>query len=194
MTKTFSKVLAVILSLAVLFALPIMASAEEETATFAVNGKLYGVEGNWHDDYAQTIAIEVKGEIANFAEGASVSVGTGEDVANILTAKIADIGYALTPGGGSATIIISFNNYINHAETYNFYFAEGTFVSEDGKISEALTVSLSGNEIVEALEVEHVSTKPIEKLIDWMYTWGAEGFWLDVIDFIVSILEWFLYI
>ena len=59
MTKTFSKVLAVILSLTVLFALPVMASAEE-TATFAVNGKLYGVEGDWHDDYVTDIAIELK--------------------------------------------------------------------------------------------------------------------------------------
>lgn len=192
MTKTFSKVLAVILSLAVLFAVPVMANAEE--TTFALTGSIYGVEGDWDDDYVQTIAIEVKGEIANFAEGAVVSVGTGAEVANILTAKIADIGYALTPGGGSAVVIINFNNYINHAETYNFYFAEGTFVSEDGKNSAELTVSVTGNDIIEALDVEHVSTKPIEKLIDWMYTWGAEGIWLDLIDFIVSILEWFLYI
>ena len=78
--------------------------------------------------------------------------------------------------------------------TYNFYFAEGTFVDADGALSEELTVSVSGNDIIEALDVEHISVKPIEKLIDWMYTWGAEGFWLDVINFVVSILNWFLYI
>ena len=193
MTKTFSKVLAVILSLAVLFALPVMASAEEETATFAVNGKLYGVEGNWSDDYVSDIAIELNGGIANFGEGATVSIGFGGDLDNYKTISQAELGYSLGTDG-KVVVIFAFNNYINHAEVYNFYFPAGTFVDENGAPSEEYTFSISGNELVEALEVEHVSTKPIEKLIDWMYTWGAEGFWLDVIDFIVSILEWFLYI
>lgn len=192
MTKTFSKVLAVILSLAVLFAVPVMTSAEE-TATFAVNGKLYGVEGDWHDDYVTDIAIELNGGIASFGADAAVSVGFGGKLDNYKTIPQAELGYSLGTDG-KIVIIVAFNNNINHAETYNFHFAEGTFVNEDGALSEEYTFSISGNEIVEALDVEHVSTKPIEKLIDWMYTWGAEGFWLDVIDFIVSILEWFLYI
>ncbi len=192
MTKTFSKVLAVILSLAVLFVVPVMASAEE-TATFAVNGKLYGVEGDWHDDYVSDIAIELSGGIANFGTDAAVSVGFGGKLDNYKTIPQAELGYSLG-ADGKVVVIINFNNSINHAETYNFYFAEGTFVNADGALSEEFTFSISGNEIVEELEVEHVSTRPIEKLIDWMYTWGAEGFWLDVIDFIVSILEWFLYI
>lgn len=191
MTKTFSKILAVILSLCVLFAVPVMAGAED--ATFALTGSLNSVTGDWDDDYAETIAIKVNGNIADYVEGAVVFVGTGSGVSNISTVKIADIGSALS-AGKEIIIFIPFNNYINHAETYNFYFAEGTFVSADGAVSEELTVSITGNEIIETLDVEHISVKPIEKLIDWMYTWGAEGFWLDVIDFIVDILEWFLYI
>ncbi len=193
MTKTFSKVLAVILSLAVLFALPVMASAEEETATFAVNGKLYGVEGNWSDDYVSDIAIELNGGIVNFGEEAAVSIGFSGALDNYKTIPQANLGYSLTPDG-KIVVILAFNNTINHAEVYNFYFPAGTFVDENGALSEEYTLSVSGNELVEALEVEHVSTKPIEKLIDWMYTWGAEGFFLDIIDFVVSILEWFLYI
>lgn len=192
MTKTFSKVLAVILSLTVLFALPVMASAEE-TATFAVNGKLYGVEGNWSDDYISDIAIELNGGIANFGEEAAVSIGFAGALDNYKTIPQAELGYSLGTDG-KVVVIVAFNNYISHAEVYNFYFPAGTFVDENGALSEEYTFSISGNELIEALEVEHVSTKPIEKLIDWMYTWGAEGFWLDVIDFIVSILEWFLYI
>lgn len=200
MTKALSKVLAIILSLSVLLAMPVMANAEE-TATFAVTGSLYSVEGDWDDDYVETIAIEVKGDFSAFADDASVRVFTGEEMNAsdlCLVAQVDSLEYLLAPGssadGWVVTLYIPFKNYINHAETYTFFFEEGTFVAEDGTVSEELAVSVTGNEIVEALEVEHVSTKPIEKLIDWMYTLGAEGFWLDVINFIVSILEWFLYI
>ncbi|MBP3442242.1 MAG: hypothetical protein J6L62_05490 [Clostridia bacterium] len=193
MTKTFSKLLAVVLSVCMLFAVAVTASAEE-AATFAVNGSLTSVTGNWDDDYAETITIKIDGNIKGFAEDATVTVGTGSDVSNLFTFSFDDIGYSLTPSGGDASVSVPFNNYVSHAETYNFYFAEGTFVDVDGNLSEELTVTVTGNDIIEELDVEHISVRPIEKLIDWMYTWGAEGFWLDVIDFIVSILEWFLYI
>jgi hypothetical protein len=192
MTKTFSKILAVLLSLCVLFAVPVMANAEE-IATFAVTGSLESVAGNWDNDYAETIAIKVNGNVSTYADGAVVTVGTGSDLSNVATVAVDLCGVAISDGK-EIIVFVPFDNYVNHAETYNFYFAEGTFVAEDGSVSEELTVSVTGNEIVEMFEVEHISTKPIEKLIDWMYTWGAEGFWLDVIDFIVEILEWFLYI
>ena len=194
MTKTFSKVLAVILSLAVLFALPVMASAEEETATFAVNGKLYGVEGNWSDDYVSDIAIELDGGIVDFGTEAEVAVGiAGDELDSYKAIPQSELGYSLDKDG-KFVVIIAFNGKVSHSETYNFYFAEGTFVNEDGSLSEEYTFSISGNELIEALDVEHISVRPIEKLIDWMYTWGAEGFALDIIDFVVKILEWFLYI
>ena len=134
MTNTFSKVLAVILSLAVLFALPVMASAEEETATFAVNGKLYGVEGNWSDDYVSDIAIELNGGIVNFGEEAAVSIGFAGALDNYKTIPQANLGYSLTPDG-KIVVILAFNNTINHAEVYNFYFPAGTFVDENGAIA-----------------------------------------------------------
>lgn len=193
MSKTLSKILAVVLSVCMLFAVPVMAGAEE-TAALSVNGVLHSVDGNWENDYAETITIRIKGFVGAFAEDAVVTVGFGTSSDNLFTYNISDIGWALTAEGGDAYVSVPFGNYVNHAETYNFYFAEGTFVSPDGALSEELTVSITGNEIIETLDVEHISTKPIEKLIDWMYTWGAEGFWLDVIDFIVDILEWFLYI
>ena len=193
MTKTLSKVLAIILSLSVLLAMPVMANAEE-AATFAVTGSLYSVEGDWDDDYAATIAVEVEGALSAPNEDAYVSVYVGDATEAYINTSIKSLGYALSAGEGNIVIFIPFNNYINHAETYTFFFEEGPFVSEDGAVSEELAVEITGNEIIEALDVEHVSTKPIEKLIDWMYTWGAEGIWLDIINFVVSILEWFLYI
>lgn len=193
MTKTLSKVLAIILSLSVLLAMPVMANAEE-AATFAVTGSLYSVEGDWDSDYAATIAVEVEGALSAPNEDAYVSVYVGDATEAYINTSIKSLGYALSASEGSIVIFIPFNNYINHAETYTFFFEEGAFVSEDGAVSEELAVEITGNEIIEALDVEHVSTKPIEKLIDWMYTWGAEGIWLDIINFVVSILEWFLYI
>ncbi len=190
MTKTLSKILAVVLSICMLFAVPVMANAEE-ASTVAVSGTLYSVSGNWENDYAETITILISGDVVAFADDAVVTVGAGTSNSNLFSFNTADIDLLITPGGG-VTVFIPFVNYINHAETYNFYFAEGTFVSADGELSEELTVSVTGNDIIEMLEVEHISVKPIEKLIDWLYTLGAEGVWLDVINFVVSILNWFL--
>ena len=191
MTKTFSKFIALVLAVCMLFAVPVVANAEE-IATFNVTGVLDSVDGNWENDYAETITIRVKGYVQTYADGAVVTVGTGSETANLFSRNFDGLGLVLTPGGGDIYVSVPFGNYVNHAETYNFFFAEGTFVSPDGELSEELTVSITGNEIIEALDIEHISVKPIEKLIDWMYTWGAEGFWLDVINFVVKILNWFL--
>ena len=192
MTKTLSKILAVVLSVCMIFAVPVMANAED-VATFALTGSLDSVTGNWDDDYVETIAVKVNGKVATVTDGAVITLGVGAENSTILTFNADSVGLAIT-NNESVVVFLPIANYISHAETYHFNFAEGTFVAEDGSLSEALTVTVTGNDIIETLEVEHVSTKPIEKLIDWMYTWGAEGFWLDVIDFIVEILEWFLYI
>ena len=192
MTKTLSKLLAFVLSVSMLFTVSVMVNAEE-FSTVSVSGTLYDVSGNWEDDYAEKITIIINGDVVALAEDAVVTVGAGTSNSNLFSFNAGEISSLITPGGG-VTVFVPFNNYVNHAETYNFYFAEGTFVSADGELSEELTLSVTGNEIVEKIDVEHISVRPIEKLIDWMYTWGAEGFWLDVINFVVSILEWFLYI
>lgn len=193
MTKTLSKILAVVLSVCMLFAVTVTAGAED-VATFAISGSLSSVTGDWDDDYADLITIKIDGNIKGFSDEAVITVGTGSESSNLYTFSVNELGWAFTPNGGDASVTISFDNYVSHAETYNFYFAEGTFVDVDGNLSEELTVTVTGNDIIEALEVEHISVRPIEKLIDWMYTWGAEGIWLDIIDFVVSILNWFLYI
>ncbi len=192
MTKTLSKLLAFVLSVSMLFTVSVMVNAEE-FSTVSVSGTLYDVSGNWEDDYAEKITILINGDVVALAEDAVVTVGAGTSNSNLFSFNAGEISSLITPGGG-VTVFVPFNNYVNHAETYNFYFAEGTFVSADGELSEELTLSVTGNEIVEKIDVEHISVSPIEKLIDWMYTWGAEGFWLDIINFVVSILEWFLYI
>lgn len=190
MTKTLSKVMAIILALSMLFAVPVMAGTEE-AATFAVSGSLASVTGNWDTDYAEMIVIKIKGGAKSIGEGAAVTIGFGDSLSNIKTVNVSSAD-CVFESNGDVLVYVPFINYVDHAATYNFYFAEGTFVSEDGATSEELTVNITGNEIIETLDVEHISVKPIEKLIDWMYTWGAEGFWLDVINFVVSILNWFL--
>ena len=192
MAKTLSKLFAIVLSICMIFTVSVIANAEE-LSTVSVSGTLYDVSGNWEDDYAEKITIIINGDVVALAEDAVVTVGAGTSDSNLFSFNAGEISSLITPGGG-VTVFVPFNNYVNHAETYNFYFAEGTFVSADGELSEELTLSVTGNEIVEKIDVEHISVRPIEKLIDWMYTWGAEGFWLDVINFVVSILEWFLYI
>ena len=194
MSKTLSKILAVVLSVCMLFAVPVMAAAEDEVATFAVNASVYSVSGNWDTDYAEMVTIKVRGGVKDINEGAVVTVGVGDSLSNIRTVTIETLACVFEADSGVIYVSVPLVNYINHAETYHFYFEEGAFVNADGAVSEEITVDISGNDIIETLEVEHISVKPIEKLIDWMYTWGAEGAMLDIINFIVSILEWFLYI
>lgn len=190
MTKTLSKFLAVVLSVCMLFSVPVMANAEE-IATFAVTGSLDSVTGNWENDYVEKVGIRINGSVASLAEGSVITLGVGADNTVIMTYE-ADALEVMISNDKYAVVYLPVGNYVSHAETYNFSFAEGTFVDADGALSEEFAVSLTGNDIIEKLEVEHISVKPIEKLIDWMYTWGAEGFWLDVINFVVSILNWFL--
>ena len=93
---------------------------------------------------------------------------------------------------GSVKVLVPFYAYFDHGETYNFCFPAGTFMDEDGNLSEEYTFSVSGNAIIETLDAEHVPTKPIEKLIVWLYSLNPQGTWLDVVNFVVNILNWFL--
>ncbi len=189
MTKTFSKVIAIVLSICMLFAVPVMANAEE-TATFALNGtSAKAVAGDWENDYIGEVVLNFKGSVDKLAAtDALVVIYAGEAVYR--TIKVSEAVVAI--GNGEVNITVPFGNYVAHAQDYKFAVVEGAFTSADGAVNAESSIAVSGNDLVESLDVEHVSTKPIEKLIDWMYTWGAEGFWLDVINFVVSILNWFL--
>lgn len=192
MTKTFSKVIAVVLSLCLVFAVPVMASAEGEKVALS-GGKLIAAVGDWSIDYVDYVEIEVSGDVWDFAGDTILTVGAGEAADDIATVEVNGATYSFT-ADGTFTVKVPLDITVDHSETYNFCFVDGAFVNEENIASEEYTFSVSGNAIIETLEVEHVSTKPIEKLIDWMYSWGAEGFGLEVINFIVKILNWFLYI
>ena len=190
MTKTFSKVIAVMLSICLMFTVAVAAGAQSNTVKLS-GGKLVSAAGSWDSDFISYVVIEVKGDVWDFGSDTILTVGTGDSVSNITTLAVKGSGYSFTPKG-TFTVTVPLNININHAETYNFRFVEGALKSEDGALSEEYIFSVSGNAIIETLDVEHVSTKPIEMLIDWLYTLGAEGTWLDVINFVVSILNWFL--
>ena len=190
MTKTFSKVMAAILALCVLFAVPVIASAEDATIKLS-NGSVTAVYGDWNTDYVESIIIEVRGDVSALASDVIVTVGSGDSYSNIKTVAVSGSSYEFT-SKGSVKVLVPFYAYFDHGETYNFCFPAGTFMDEDGNLSEEYTFSVSGNAIIETLDAEHVPTKPIEKLIVWLYSLNPQGTWLDVVNFVVNILNWFL--
>lgn len=195
MTKAFSKVLAIILSVCVLFAVPVTANAGDATVV-PVSGKVLSVNGSWENDYVETITIVISGDVLAFSDNAVVTVGSGSSKSNLFTINASDVSLLISPGSdtdfGGVTVSIPFNNYVSHAETYNFYFAEGTFVNSDGAVSEELNISVSGNDIIEAIEVEEVPVTPIQKLIVYLSGLNAEGFWKKLLDFLIAALTWFV--
>lgn len=190
MTKTFSKIMAVILSLCVMFSVSIMANAQE--STFALSGgKLNLAYGDWDDDYVETVEISIAGGMTNLATDVILTVGKGDSLVNVKTLAVSGANWSIG-ADGTFTVTIPMNIGIDHAETYNFHFPAGTFVNAAGETSEEYTFSVTGNEIIETLEVEEVPVTPIQKLVVWLGNMDVSGGWKDVINFVISILNWFM--
>lgn len=190
MTKTFSKIMAVILSLCVMFSVGVMANAQE--ATFALSGgKLNLAYGDWDDDYVETVEISIAGGMTNLAADVILTVGKGDSLANVKTLAVSGASWSIGTDG-TFSVTVPMNIEIDHAETYNFHFPAGTFVNADGEKSEEYTFSVTGNEIIETLEIEEVPVTPIQKLVVWLDNMDVGDGWRDIINFIISILNWFM--
>lgn len=190
MIKTFSKVLAVILALCVLLTLPVIAGAEDASIKLS-NGSVAAVYGDWNTDYVESVVIEVRGDVSAFASDVIVTVGAGDSSSNIKTVAVSDASYEFT-SKGSVKVLVPFYAYFDHGETYNFCFPAGTFMDEDGNLSEEYTLSVSGNAIIEKLDVEEVPVTPIQKLIIYLSGLNPEGFWKKALDFLIAALNWFV--
>lgn len=190
MTKTFSKIMAVILSLCVMFSIGVMANAQE--ATFALSGgKLNLAYGDWDDDYVETVEISIAGGMTNLAADVILTVGKGDSLTNVKTLAVSGASWSIGTDG-TFSVTVPMNIEIDHAETYNFHFPAGTFVNADGEKSEEYTFSVTGNEIIETLEIEEVPVTPIQKLVVWLDNMDVGDGWRDIINFIISILNWFM--
>ena len=191
MTKTFSKVLAIILSLCVLFSLPVMAGAEDNTFVITSGDVQKTNQGNWKEDYIGSVTIKLTGDIYDTASDVLLTVGAGESASDLKTIMVKDAAVAVAIGT-SVTVSFSIDMAVSHEETYNFYFPAGTFVDEDGNLSEEYTVSISGNKLVEMLDTESIPVTPIQKLIVYLSGLNPEGFWKKALDFLIAALNWFV--
>lgn len=198
MTKTFSKVLAVILSICVLFAVPVTANAETDGIVLS-GGAVVTAYGDWHDDYVESVIIKIEGNVTDFAAENILTVGKGSSVANLKTLAVSGASYEFTSvvsaegvvTNGTFKVLVPLNSKIDHAETYNFCFPAGTFTDGEN-LSEEYTFSVSGNAIIETLEVEEVPVTPIQKLIIYLSGLNPEGFWKKALDFLIAALSWFV--
>ncbi len=189
MTKTFSKVIAVILSLCVLFALPVIANAESETFDLTA-GTVKAVSGNWRDDYIGNVTVTFKGSVDSVvATDAILTIGDGESLDNIKTVNLSDA--VVTLGNGEVIVSVNLDLEVGHDKTYNFTVVEGAFSSAEGALSLACTASATGNELIETLDKTEIPLTPVEKIIEWLDGMDA-GVFRFLIDLIISVLNWFI--
>ncbi len=189
MTKTFSKVLAVILSLCVLFAVPVCAGAEDDA--FAISGSNFkAITYIWKDDYIGKLKMTVTGGMdAVVSEDVLVSI-TVNDGSAFRTVRVSDAEISIS--GGTAEMTFHIEQYLNHADVYSFTIPAGTFKNADGKLNEEYTASITGNELLETIDADDVPVTPVEKIIQWLKGYLADETigWLAKI--VIDVLNWFI--
>ncbi len=190
MTKTFSKLLAVVLSLCVLLAIPVCAAAEDEY--FQLNGSTFkAVTGDWNADYIGRLKITVAGGVNSVAAEENLIKVTINDIAEpVKIVKISEADVVIK--NGTAEITFPLERYMNHADTYNFTIPEGTFKSADGKLNAEYTISASGNELIETSDVSEVPVTPVQKIVQWLtgYLNDETIGWL--VKIVIDVLNWFM--
>ena len=188
MTKAFSKILAVILSLCVLFAIPVCAAAEDEY--FQINGSRFkAVTADWNNDYVGQVKLTLSGGIQNVnTDGLLIEVSVSESVIRLINA--ADVNVSIN--NGTAELTFNLDKHLNHASEYIFTIPEGAFVSADGKLNSEYAASITGNELLETYDVQDVPVTPVEKIIAWLEGIEANDTWQKVINFVINILNWFI--
>ncbi len=190
MTKTFSKVLAVILSLCVLFAVPVCAGAEGDT--FAINGASFkAVTYDWKDDYIGRLKVTVTGGIASLVSEDILIKVTANDSAEPFKV-IAVTGTELYIGNGNAEMTFYLEYNLIHGDTYTFTIPAGTFASADGKLNEEFSVTVTGNDLLETIDADDVPVTPIEKIVEWLKAYVNDETWGWLAQTVINILNWFI--
>lgn len=184
MKKTFKRIISVLLTVLFVCGVPVFAGAEGECFDIT-SVTVKAVDGNWKSDYVETLEITVKGNISAFV-ASGVVVSFGNEATGMRAFDVNSV--SVKGDGDTAVITFDINSTLSQSEEYSIVINSGVFTSADGKLNNSYTKKLSGNLIIETLDIENIPVNPIEKLIikinKWKYGWALKP--------VVLVLEWFL--
>lgn len=185
MTKVFSRAVALLLAVGLLFSLPAISFAADET--IEISGcKVTSASGNWNADYVERVrlTLDCKANALNIS-GSNVllTVTAADKVIKTVTVNDAAVSF----NGNKITVEFALSQKLVHADNYDFNFNEGAFKDAGGRTSEAYTYTESGNMIIEAISVSPIAVRPIDKLIIYL---SSSKYHTLFIPFIF-VLKWF---
>ena len=189
MKKTFIKVLSLVLTAVMLFALPVIGSAEEENFNISM-GSVAAASGTWKDDYVENLKVELKGTVYGFGSNDVIlTIGVNGSTDNVITVRTSDI-ISSSFSAGAVTVIFRLDRRLSHADTFNICVKEGAFANRNGAVNNEFNISTTGNLIIETLEIkqDELPKSPIEQLIVLIENWEYGKYFM----WAVAIMRWFL--
>lgn len=182
MTKTIKKTCSLLIALAMLFSLSVIGFAADDSFNL-VSADVVAYSGDFKEQRVDSITLTVKTESAvEMADGFTLTV-TGLDGTHKCLNKSDVVMEIYTED--SAEIVLNYNGEMSHEIDYSFSISEGSFVCGDA-VSEQYDVEISGNLVLEALNVDRPSTT-MQRLIHWLESWKYAKY----IQFIIDLLKWF---
>lgn len=168
MKKSIKKVLSVILAMTILFTIPVIAFAADDTFDFD-SVSIRALTGTWKKDTVDRVQITITGAGRKLlTNDVILTVGTNDAANNICTVTLADATVEFT---GKKTIIeFDLNKKLDHSKVYNFLIKEGVFGTTRNAENNAYKLSVTGNVLVETLDVTpyDVPNNPIYRWINYM--------------------------
>lgn len=189
MKKTFIKVLSLVLAAVMLFALPVIGSAEEKNFNISM-GSVAAASGTWKDDYVENLKVELKGTVYGFGTNDVIlTIGVNGSADNVITVRKSDI-ISSNFSAGAVTIIFRLDRRLSHADTFSICVKEGAFANRNGAVNNEFNFNTTGNLIIETLEIkqDELPKSPIEKLIILIENWEYGKYFM----WAVAIMRWFL--
>lgn len=183
MTKSFSRVMAIILSLVMLIALPVVSGAADAEAEIS-NVNLTVVSGKWSDDYVGTLRLTFDCDATKAVGSTLITVSRNSERNIIGVVKLEDASVSVS--GNTVSVEFDLDRTIEHSDTYIFAVNEGAFTADDGTVNAGYAYSMTGNALIEAIDKEEIAVSPIQQLIVWLKSFNAS--WLKPI---IDILIWF---
>lgn len=182
MTKTVSKLLAVILAIAMIFSFSAVGFAEAGTFNLK-SGNAAAAKGNFKNKYVENLKITVKANVElTLAESFSVKISGTDGQKKEFDSSNATV----SVNGKSVTITVPYKGTMEHDADYTVTVAAGSFSSADGKTNAEYTFTVNGNLILEKLNVDRPSTT-MQRFIKWLSSWK----YADIIKPIINLLKWF---
>ena len=185
MTKVFSGAVALLLAVGLLFSLPAISLAADET--LEISGcKVTSASGNWNADYVERVrlTLDCKATALNITgNNALLTVTYAGNVVKTVTVNDADVSL----NGNTVTVEFALSQKLVHADNYDFNFNEGAFKDAGGRTTPAYTYTESGNMIIEAISVSPIAVRPIDKLIIYL----SSSKYSKLLFPVIFVLKWF---